>query len=66
MGQTLIETTKGLLPEESLEKRTGDIDNDHEQTSWVEYWLDGELVHRSAHVHLKTSLETFLTQGAFA
>jgi hypothetical protein len=36
-----------------LEKREGTVDNDNEQTSWVEYWLDGELVHRSAHVQLK-------------
>jgi hypothetical protein len=36
-----------------LEKREGTVDNDNELTSWVEYWLDGELVHRSAHVTLK-------------
>jgi hypothetical protein len=36
-----------------LEKREGTVDNDNEQTSWVEYWLEGELVHRSAHVQLK-------------
>ena len=36
-----------------LEKREGTVDNDNEQTSWVEYWLEGELVHRSAHVTLK-------------
>ncbi len=36
-----------------LEKREGTVDNDNEHTTWVEYWLDGELVHRSAHVTLK-------------
>jgi hypothetical protein len=36
-----------------LEKREGTVDNDNEQTTWVEYWLEGELVHRSAHVTLK-------------
>jgi hypothetical protein len=36
-----------------LEKREGTVDNDNELTTWVEYWLDGELVHRSAHVTLK-------------
>jgi len=36
-----------------LEKREGTIDNENELTTWVEYWLDGELVHRSAHVTLK-------------
>jgi hypothetical protein len=38
-----------------LERRDGSVDNDNEATSWVEYWLDGELVHRSAHVALKAS-----------
>ena len=36
-----------------LEKREGTVDNDNEMTTWTEYWLDGELVHRSAHVTLK-------------
>jgi len=36
-----------------LEKREGTVDNDNELTTWVEYWLEGELVHRSAHVTLK-------------
>jgi hypothetical protein len=36
-----------------LEHRSGQVDNENELTSWVEYWLEGELVHRSAHVTLK-------------
>jgi hypothetical protein len=36
-----------------LEKKEGFVDNDNEYTTWVEYWLEGELVHRSAHVALK-------------
>ena len=36
-----------------LTKQEGTIDNENELTTWVEYWLDGELVHRSAHVTLK-------------
>ena len=36
-----------------LEHRSGFIDNDIEYTTWDEYYLDGELVHRSAHVTLK-------------
>jgi hypothetical protein len=36
-----------------LEKREGTVDNENELTTWVEYWLEGELVHRSAHVTLK-------------
>jgi hypothetical protein len=36
-----------------LEHRTGEVDNENEHTVWDEYWLDGELVHRSAHITLK-------------
>ncbi len=46
-------TTKGDMDESLLEKREGSLDNDNEYTTWVEYWHDGELVHRSAHVTLK-------------
>ena len=48
-----VTTTKGLMDEELLEKKEGSVDNDNEYTTWVEYWLDGELVHRSVHVQLK-------------
>ena len=49
----MIETTKGQMDESLLEKREGQSDTDTETTEWVEYWLDGELVHRSVHVKLK-------------
>jgi len=55
----LITTTKGLMEESLLEKRTGGVDNDDERTTWVEYRLGGELVHRSAHVTLKKSPAMF-------
>lgn len=48
-----IETTRGLMDECDLEKREGVVDNDNETTTWVEYWIGDELVHRSAHVTLK-------------
>ena len=51
----LITTTKGEMDDSLLVKKEGSIDNDIETTSWVEYYLDDELVHRSAHVTLKTS-----------
>ena len=50
----IVTTTKGDMDESLLEKREGSIDNDIEFTTWTEYWLEGELVHRSAHVSLKT------------
>ncbi len=46
-------TTKGDMEESLLEKREGSVDNDNEYTTWVEYWHEGALVHRSAHVRLK-------------
>jgi hypothetical protein len=49
----LITTTKGDMEESLLEKREGSVDNEIEMTTWVEYWHEGELVHRSAHVTLK-------------
>jgi len=49
----LVMTTKGEMDDSLLEKREGTVDNENELTTWVEYWLDGELVHRSAHVTLK-------------
>ena len=49
----LVTTTKGEMDDSLLEKREGAVDNDNEATTWVEYWLEGELVHRSAHVILK-------------
>lgn len=61
----LIETTLGSMEESDLEKRTGLIDNENENTAWVEYWYNGELVHRSVHVHLKKGLEQSILQGIF-
>jgi hypothetical protein len=52
----LVTTTKGDMDDTLLEKREGTVDNDNELTTWVEYWLEGELVHRSAHVTLKKAL----------
>ena len=49
----MIETTKGQMDESLLEKREGQSDTVTETTKWVEYWLEGELVHRSVHVKLK-------------
>ena len=46
-------TTKGNMDEALLDKKEGVIDNDNEYTTWVEYWHEGELVHRSANVTLK-------------
>ena len=52
----IVTTTKGDMDDSLLEKKEGFVDNEDEYTTWVEYWLDGELVHRSAHVQLKQSV----------
>ena len=57
----MITTTHGLMDESLLEKKEGVVDNDNEHTTWVEYWMDGELVHRSAHITLKRGVD--LTSG---
>jgi hypothetical protein len=50
----LVNTTKGEMDATLLlEKKEGIIDNDNETTQWVEYWLEGELVHRSVDMKLK-------------
>jgi hypothetical protein len=52
-------TTKGDMDNSLLEMREGSLDNDNETTTWVEYWLEGELVHRSVHVQLKRAVVSF-------
>jgi hypothetical protein len=47
------------MDESLLEKREGSLDNDIEYTTWVEYWHEGEIVHRSVHVSLKTAPALF-------
>ena len=52
----LITTTKGEMDDSLLEKKEGIIDTENETTRWVEYWLAGELVHRSVNMVLKRSV----------
>lgn len=52
-----INTIYGELDESLLEKKEGVTENDNEHTEWIEYWKDGELVHRSVHVALKKGVE---------
>jgi hypothetical protein len=56
----LVNTIHGEMDDSLLVKKEGSLDNDIEFTTWTEYWLDDELVHRSAHVTLKTSPFTAL------
>ena len=61
----LVTTTKGEMDDSLLEKKEGVFEDDNELTTWVEYWLEGELVHRSAHVTLKRALPIGGEVGTF-
>lgn len=62
----LVTTTKGEMDSALLERRDGSIDNEDEFTNWVEYWHEGELVHRSVHVILKKSPSLFAEAAQIA
>jgi hypothetical protein len=59
----VITTIYGDMDEKTLEPRWGVLDNDHEHTTWIEYYLRGELVHRSVHVTLKQGVAVPVTSG---
>lgn len=61
----MITTTKGDMDESLLDKLEGEVDNDNEHTTWVEYRLGDELVHRSVHVRLKKNVTTQSALGDF-
>jgi len=46
-------TTKGDMDEALLEKREGTNETENEKLDWIEYWHEGELVHRSVTMTLK-------------
>jgi len=52
----IVTTTKGEMDDSLLEKREGSDETDNETISFVEYWLGGEMVHRSVHVVLKRNV----------
>ena len=61
----IVNTTKGEMDDSLLEKREGSLDYDNESTTWVEYWLAGELVHRSVHVALKKNVSSAVEAASF-
>lgn len=54
------------MDESLLSRHSGTSENDNEVVKWVEYHLDGQIVHRSAHVHLKKGLDLTGFQGNFS
>jgi hypothetical protein len=59
----MINTTHGMMDESLLTKKEGSVNNDNEHTTWIEYYLGDELVHRSAHVTLKKGLSQLAEAG---
>ena len=60
----IVTTTYGEMDDSLLERKDGTFEDDNELTTWVEYWKDGELVHRSAHVTLKKPLTYVAAEAA--
>lgn len=52
----IVTTTKGEMDDSLLDKREGSVDTRNESTNWVEYWHEGELVHRSVNMVLKKGI----------
>lgn len=60
-----ITTTHGAIDDSRLRRVDGELDNDNEHTTWVEYYLGDEMVHRSVHVTLKKGREYQVAGGNF-
>lgn len=52
----MIGTTLGDMDETRLKKVEGSVNNEKESTTWVEYYFEDALVHRSVKVNLKQPL----------
>jgi len=62
----IITSKYGDMDDANLVKKEGGFEDDNEITSWVEYYAqDGELVHRSVHIFLKTGLFCDPIEGSF-
>lgn len=68
----LVTTIHGDMDDSLLERRVGSSEklsatmpDIQERISWVEYWLDGVLVHRSAHVILINLVPAGAKAGSF-
>ena len=60
----IVTTTYGDMDDSLLERKEGSFEDDNELTTWVEYWKDAELVHRSVHVTLKNPLTYVAAEAA--
>ena len=60
----IVTTTYGDMDDSLLERKDGLFEDDNELTTWVEYWKDAELVHRSVHVTLKKPITYVAAEAA--
>ena len=58
----MITTTKGLMDESLLLKKTGVDEDDRARSEWVEYWDGEELVHRSVAISIKKGIMINIVQ----
>lgn len=61
----IVSTIYGDMDDSLLVRRDGQIENDHEITTCVEYWSGDEMVHRSVHVRLKQMPEMTAASGGW-
>lgn len=61
----IVTTTRGEMDDSLLIKKEGTFEDDNENTIWIEYYLDNQLVHRSAHVRLKRPMVSLTEVGGF-
>ena len=61
----MVSTIYGEMDESLLEKREGSEENDNEAWQWIEYWLKGEMVHRSVNMQLKRGIDFGLDAASF-
>lgn len=61
----MVTTIYGDMEENLLCKKEGNFENGNEITSWVEYYLDEKLVHRSVSIYLKQGLFAPIVEGTF-
>ena len=61
----LISTIHGDIDDSLLEMKSGNEEDNDKYTSWVEYWKDNELVHRSVDLRLKRGLDFSLDAANF-
>lgn len=61
-----VTTIHGLMDETLLEKKEYIEDAPEHTGNITEYWLNGELVHRSVHLFMKQGLESDIQAAVLA